>query len=102
MCLSSSGWANECQVPVGIDGRQGRQRFQPVGIPTFNNREIKVVKGFGAFQRELAHFQQRMDGSVYFLPLQMLKYHTYRLDLLLGEILFLRQFGKLNGREIQP
>lgn len=75
---------------------------QYIAIPTFNNREIKVVKGFGAFQRELAHFQQRMDGSVYFLPLQMLKYHTYRLDLLLGEILFLRQFGKLNGREIQP
>lgn len=27
MCLTGSGWTNECQVPVGIDGRQGRQRF---------------------------------------------------------------------------
>ena len=69
MCLTGSGWANECQVPVGIDGRQGRQRFQPAGISPLYDREIEVFKGFGIFQRETTHFQQRMDGSIHFLSL---------------------------------
>ncbi len=38
-----------------------------------------------------------MDGGIYFLPLQMFKYHAYCLNLCLGEILFLHQLRKLNG-----
>ena len=49
MRLAGSGRANECQVPVGIDGRQGWQRFELGCVPALNNGEIKVFKGLGIF-----------------------------------------------------
>ena len=76
--------------------------FSLLASRPFMTEKSKFSNVFGIFQREPAHFQQCVDGSVHFLLLQMLKNHTYCLNLFLGEILFLRQFGKLNGREIQP
>ena len=55
MGFAGSGRANECQVSVGIDGRQRRKRLEFGCIPALNNREVKVVKGFGIFQRKAAH-----------------------------------------------
>lgn len=71
MGLSGSGRSNEGKIPVSVDCRQGRQAFQPAGIPALNERKVEIVKGLGIFQRQSAHFQQGMDGGVHLLLPQM-------------------------------
>ena len=102
MGLAGSGRANEGQIPAGIDGRQRRQTLQSLHIPSLYHGEVKVCKGFGVFQRQAAHLQQGLDGSVHLLLPQMLQNRSHSLKLLRGEFLLLSQNGKLGRGEIQP
>ena len=81
MGFAGSGWANEGQIPLGIDCRQRRQTLQSLHIPTLYHGEVEVCKGFGVFQRQAAHLQQGLDGGIHFLLPQMIQDHPHSLKL---------------------
>ena len=78
--FSCSGRSNKGQVAVRINRAQGGQRPYPVQVPAFQQRKIKVLKGFRFLFRKPAQFEQCLDGRLLFLLTDVRKDSLYRLN----------------------
>ena len=78
MRFSCSRRSNKGQVAVRINCAQGGQSPAPIQVSAFQQRKVKVFKGFRRLFRQSAQFEQCLDGGLLFLLTDVGKDSLYR------------------------
>lgn len=74
VCLSRPCGADEREIPVGVNGSQGREAFQPFYVFPFQYAEIEILEGLRVLERQPAGPHEHLDRRLLFLGADVLKH----------------------------
>ena len=102
--FARSSWANEGQVPVGVDESEGPDALELLQVGEAlapEHTEVEVLKGLGDLLREPAHAQDGLGRGLFLLFPEVFKEYRHAVQRILGKALLQGELRQLRGGKVQ-